>query len=386
MYTGPFSPHEAAHLLRRAAVRGTRQEAEALAEMGLDRAVEQLLRDPEPAPEPDLDSEARASSGKLHRRLVLHWLGHWLRTDTPAAERLTLFWSGHFTSEFRKVKSPRLIWQQNRTLRRLGPGLFPELLNAVARDPAMLVYLDNAQSRKEHPNENWGRELLELFTLGEGNYGEDDVQAAARAFTGWSVTPPRKARKEGRPVSFEYRPRWHDDAPKTFLGHTVQGGEEVLEVLAAHPQTYRFLAGKLLRFYLAPEPPAALVEEATAVLKDTGTYGLLRWLFTYEAFYAPQVRSALVKSPIEYLVSLLYVGRDLPERALGRALVSMGQVPFQPPNVAGWPSGQAWLGDAALLARLNLLPAVLEETSDLYVFADGARDAYDAVLPQAQML
>lgn len=386
MYTGPFRPLEAAHLLRRAAARGRREEAEALAEAGFEGAVDRLLQPPALAPEPALDLDSRTNRGKAYLRLVQHWLRHWLTTATPAAERLVLFWSGHFTSEFQKVKLGSLIWGQNQTFRRLGPGPFPDLLLAVARDPAMLIYLDNAKSRKEHPNENWGRELLELFTLGVGHYDEGDVKASARAFTGWSVTLPREARAQGGRIGFVYRNRWHDDGPKTFLGTTVHGGEEVLAVLSRHPQTYRFLAGKLLRFYLAPNPTQALVEDAAAVLKDSGTYGLLRWLFTHEIFYTPQARNSLVKSPIEYLVGLLYVGRSLPERATQRALLGMGQLPFQPPNVAGWPSGEAWLGDAALLERLNLLPDVLEETSDLSVFMDGAHDAYDAVLPEAQML
>ncbi|ADR36487.1 protein of unknown function DUF1800 [Oceanithermus profundus DSM 14977] len=386
MYTGPFTPYEAAHLLRRAAARGKREEAEALADAGLEGAVERLLQPPAPAPEPAFELDPKTNRGQVHRALVKHWLRHWLTTPTPAAERLVLFWSGHFTSEFRKVKLGSLVWRQNQTFRTLGPGRFPELLEAVARDPAMLVYLDNATSRKEHPNENWGRELLELFTLGEGQYDEADVQAAARAFTGWSITPPRKARAEGRPIGFEFRARWHDDEPKTFLGQTVRGGEEVLQILARHPRTYRFLAGKFLRFYLAPDPPAELVERGAEVLQLEGSYGLLRWLFTHAAFYAPEVRNALVKSPVEYLIGLLYVGKAVPERLLARALVGMGQVPFQPPNVAGWPRGEAWLGDAALLVRLNLLPAVLEEESDLSVFMDGAEDAYAAVLPQGQML
>ncbi|WP_287408992.1 DUF1800 domain-containing protein [Oceanithermus sp.] len=386
MYRGPFTPYEAVHLLRRAAARGRREEAAQLAEMGLERAVAQLLRTPAPAPDPAIDDDPKANRGRIHRALVRHWFDHWLTTPTPAAERLVLFWSGHFVSEFQKVKLGRLIWEQNQTFRRLGPGPFPELLEAVARDPAMLVYLDNAKSRKEHPNENWARELMELFTLGEGHYTEADVKAAARAFTGWSVTSPRKARAEGRPITFEFRERWHDPAPKTFLGRTVRGGEEVLAVLSEEPQTYRFLAGKLLRFYLAPEPPRELVERAAEVLRLEGTYGLLRWLFTHEAFYAPEARNALVKSPVEYLIGLLYVGKPAPERALARALIGMGQVPFQPPNVAGWPGGRAWLGDAALLVRLNLLPALLEEDADLSVFMDGAEDAYAAVLPEGQML
>ncbi len=386
MYKGRFGKQEAAHLLRRASARGRGEEASHLAEAGLERAVAEVLTDPQPAPEPPLPDDPKAISLNL-MSLGRHWIDHWISTPTPAAERLTLFWHGHFTSEYRKVKRTRWMWQQNAIFRRLGPGPFPLLLEAVARDPAMLIYLDNARSRKEHPNENWARELLELFTLGEGHYTEKDVKEVARAFTGWSVTRPREAERQGRAEGFIFRRKWHDDGRKVFLGQEVEGGEDVLDVLSRHPQTYLYISGKLLRFYLHPEPDSELVAEGARVLRDLGTYGFLNWLFTHEVFYSSKVRNALVKSPIEYLVGLLYAsGQSEVTRRLVSVFVRMGQIPFQPPGVDGWPSGRRWLSDAALLARLNMLPLVLRNGGDLEVFMDGGSDLRAAVLPEAQML
>ena len=374
MDRGRFGFREAAHLLRRAAARGRREEAEVLAEAGLQAAVERLLADPAPLAPPRFEEKRRIVP------LVLAWLRGWLATPTPAAERLALFWHGHFTSELRKVKRPELMWRQLSTFQEKGYGPFRELLFAVAKDPAMLLYLDNARSKMPHPNENWARELLELFTLGVGHYDEADIQAAARAFAGWSVTRPR----EGT-IRFVFRRRWADGEAKTFLGRRVRTGEEVLEILARHPQTYRFLSGKLLRFYLHPEPEPGLVEEGARVLKDAGTRGFLAWLFTHPAFYSDRARFALVKSPVEYLVGLYYASGQEPDSRAVRLLAAMGQLPFQPPSVKGWEGGLAWLDATPLLARLNLIRPLARTRLDLSVFMEG-RGAEDLLLPRAQLL
>ena len=374
MYPGRFGLSEAAHLLRRAAARGRRAEAEALAEAGLGPAVARLLADPAPIPPPRFQPKSRLVP------LVLAWLRGWLATETPAAERLALFWHGHFTSELRKVKRPELMWRQNATFREKGMGRFGDLLRAIARDPAMLLYLDNARSKMPHPNENWARELMELFTLGEGHYTEADVKASARAFAGWSITPPKKG-----PVRFVFRKRWADPGEKVFLGRRIRGGEEVLAILSEHPQTYRFLARKLLAFYFHPEPEAAMVEEGARVLKDAGTREFLAWLFTHPAFYHPRARFALVKSPVEYLVGLYYASGQTPDRRAVRWLARAGQVPFQPPNVKGWSGGLAWLDAGPLLARINLVRPFAAARLDLSVFAEGAGP--EALLhPRAQLL
>ncbi|GAB5602311.1 hypothetical protein FJNA_08360 [Thermus sp. FJN-A] len=371
-----FTPLEAAHLLRRAAARGRKEEAEALADLGLKGAVERLLAPPVLPPDPALPEKP----GEAWEPLTAWWLNHWLATPTPAVERLVLFLHGHFTSELMKVRSPQAMALQNQTFRALAYGSFRDLLFAVARNPAMLLYLDNAQSRKEHPNENWARELLELFTLGVGQYGEEDVMAAARAFTGYSVD--EKALKEGKP-RFLFRPAWHDPGKKRFLGREVESGEDVLEILADHPATYRRLARKLLAFYLSPDPEPDLEAEVARILKGMGFREALAYLFQQEAFY--RARGRLVKAPVEYVVGLAYAAslREVP-RAWIRALPAMGQAPFNPPSVKGWEGGRAWLGDTALLVRLNLA-AGLKGPVDLFVFAEG--EGLEALVrPEAQLL
>lgn len=394
---------DATHLLRRAAARGRKDEAQRLVELGLEAAVDSLLADPVPAP-PYRTAASNNEKGQMHREITQLWLSHWPTTPTPAAERLTLFWHGHLTSEFRETKGALGIdfWNQFATFRQLGYGPYGDLLRSIAKNPTMLLYLNNAESKKEHPNENWARELMELYTVGPGNYTEEDIRQSARAFTGWTVRLPGGVRPKDRdgntPFEYVFRRDWHDPAPKTFMGKQVQTGDEVLEILIAHPKTYLFVGHKLLKFYLTPEPPEALVAEAARVLREGGTREMLRWLFTRDEFYAPGHRGALIKSPIEYLVGLAYaagdskiaIGKDDEKAAqrLVNALASMGQIPFDPPNVSGWDGGLSWLAESPLLVRMNLLAnfAGKERKMDLEVFMDGAGGVLSLVRPEAQLL
>ncbi|GEM83033.1 DUF1800 domain-containing protein [Meiothermus hypogaeus] len=391
---------QATHLLRRAAARGRKQEAQQLVEMGLEAAVDHLLRDPAPAPI-YTTAATRNERGQQHREISQLWLNHWLTTPTPAAERMVLFWHGHLTSEFRETMGAQGIdfWNQFATFRQLGYGPYGELLKAIARNPVMLLYLNNAQSRKEHPNQNWARELLELYTIGPGHYTEQDILEAARAFTGWTVRLPgnQRPREASANVAYEFffNRNWHDTGEKTFLGKRIRSGEEVLEILIAHPKTYEFVGRKLLKFYLCPDPPEPLVQEGARVFRSSGTKEFLRWLFTHEAFYNPEYRNALIKSPLEYLVGLWYAAgvsrvdfEERPGRGLYQALAAMGQIPFDPPNVAGWDGGLAWLAESPFLTRLNVLAgfAGRERGLDLEVFMDNAGGALALVKPEAQLL
>ena len=393
---------DARHLLRRATARGRSEDARKLSEMGLEAAVDWLLRDPAPAPA-YTTTQTRNERGQQLREISQLWISHWLSTPTPAAERLTLFWSGHLTSEFRETNRAQGVdfWNQFATFRRLGYGKYGELIKAIAKDPVMLLYLNNAESRKEHPNENWARELMELFTVGAGNYTEDDIRQSAKAFTGWSVRlvggqQPKDA-EATVPMEYIFRQNFHEPAEKTFMGKKIKTGDEVLEILIAHPKTYEYVGRKLLKFYLHPEPSEEMVAEAAKVFRDGGTRETLRWLFTQPEFYSGRNRQSIVKSPIEYFVGLLYAAGEKQVRFATKEdrqpfnlqqLASMGQIPFDPPNVAGWDGGLTWLAESPLLARLNIagMFAGRERNLDLEVFMESGNGPLALVKPEAQLL
>lgn len=287
--------------------------------------------------------------------LITWWLNQMVTTRSPLQEKMTLFWHGHFTTAVVPVVFPAFLAGQNDLLRQHATGRFGDLLLAISRDPAMLIYLDGHTNVKDHPNENYGRELLELFTLGVGHYTEADVKAAARAFTGWGIDWAKGA--------FRLRPEQHDDAPRRFLGRTGQlGGEQVVQILADHPQTARRLADRLFRFFTGTPTPKAEVERLAAVyLEHHGVIApVLEALFLGAAFRATAARRQAFTSPVEFVVSSLRVlhGRF---RNLGagpnwlwlQKLVEMGQLPWLPPSVAGWAEGSAWFNTGTLLDRLN---------------------------------
>jgi uncharacterized protein (DUF1800 family) len=244
------------------------------------------------------------------------------------------------------------MYRQNVLLRRHAVGNFGALLHAVARDPAMVIYLDSASNRKGQPNENFAREVMELFTLGEGHYTERDVKEAARAFTGWGVDPDRG--------EFVFRGRAHDDGVKTVLGRTgnLDGGA-VLDILLAQPQTAELIASKLWREFVSPGPDPGEIRRIAVVLRESG-YEIrpaLRALLTSDAFYAPGNRAVLIKSPVDLVVGTLRqfsfaTGEPLPF-VLGVAF--LGQNLLSPPNVKGWPGGESWINSTTLLARKAFL-------------------------------
>jgi uncharacterized protein (DUF1800 family) len=280
------------------------------------------------------------------------WLDEMLATPSPLTERMTLFWHNHFVSSQQKVKLARLMYGQNVTLRAHALGRFGELLHAVARDPAMVIYLDSAQNRKGTPNENFSRELMELFTLGEGNYGEQDIKEAARAFTGWSLD-----RDSGR---FVFRRLIHDYDNKTVLGRSGNfDGDDVLDILLAKTETAEFIARKLWREFVSPDPDEAEVKKIASRFRDS-RYDIkvaLYDLLISDAFYAKENRGVLVKSPVDLVVGTLKQfdlkpGEPVP---FAVAAAAMGQNLFSPPNVKGWPGGQAWINTSTLLARKAFL-------------------------------
>jgi uncharacterized protein (DUF1800 family) len=280
------------------------------------------------------------------------WVREMLATPSPLTEKMTLFWHNHFATSQQKVRQAQLMYRQNHLLRREALGNFGTLLHAIARDPAMLVYLDNANSRRQAPNENFAREVMELFTLGEGRYGERDIKEAARAFTGWSL--------ERDTLEFTFRRAWHDGGEKTVLGRTGRfDGDDVLDILLARPETAEFITTKLWREFVSPAPEAPEVRRLAGVFRG-GRYEvkpLMRAMLTSEAFWSEANRGALIKSPVELVVGTLRTFEIRPFQLRPAVLASslLGQNPMSPPNVKGWPGGEAWINSATLLGRKQLL-------------------------------
>ena len=382
--TEVLGPDDARHLLVRTGFGATADDVAAYAGLTREEAVSRLLRETRTVavtPPPEWTLEAgplrvpRVAAGateaqrkafraqQLREALALRgwWVREMLATPSPLTERMTLFWHNHFTSSQQKVRFARLMYAQNATLRANALGSFTTLLHAMARDPAMVVYLDEAQNRKGVPNENFARELMELFTLGEGHYGEQDVKEAARAFTGWSID-----RDSGR---FLFRRRLHDDGIKTIFGHRGNfDGDDVLDLLLARPETATFIVDKLWREFVSPTPdPAAVARiaddfRATRYDIKVAFHGLL----VSDAFFAADNRGTLVKSPVDLVVGTLRTLEITPPATVPYALAAAGmsQNLFSPPNVKGWPGGDAWINSSTLLARKQFLAGVARARSE----------------------
>jgi len=289
------------------------------------------------------------------RRLGFWWVDRMVRTPRPLEEKMTLFWHGHFATSEEKLRDYRKIRLQLDTLRRGATGSFGELLVAIAKDPAMLVYLDAAQNVRGAPNENFGREVMELFTMGVGNYTEDDIREAARAFTGWG----------NRDLSFVLDETRHDAGPKRFLGREGNfTGEDILRIILEQKQTAIYIASKLYRFFVREELSPAFAETLGALLRDNGyeIAPFLRTLFLSEDFYSEPSVATHIKSPIELIVSTY--------RKLGLTELpgipdpytvskTLGQVLLYPPTVAGWGQGRAWITPGLLFERANFAREVM---------------------------
>src|ERR1035441_10240739 len=310
----------AAHLLNRAGFGGPPADINRLLNLGPARAVSHLvdfesIAETTPAPswaQPDPERAerfraARQASPEERRRIqreqqqhererMIELRGWWLQLmatgPRPLQEKMTLFWHGHFATSMEKVRDAYLMWRQNALFRRLATGNWMQMLIDVAKDPAMLIWLDQAQSRKEHPNENFAREVMELFTLGEGHYAERDITEAARALTGWSYDRPAQ--------DFVERPMWHDRGSKTIFGQTGYfNGEDILKLVVAQPQAARFITAKLWNFFAGEWPSEELITALAATFRSAGDNfkPLLRTMFLSEEFYSPTVMRHQVKRP-----------------------------------------------------------------------------------------
>lgn len=321
---------------------------------------------------------AQALSGR-ERTLALWWLDRMVAAMAPTSERLTWFWHGHFATSEQKVRAPSLMLAQNETFRRLGLGDFGALAHALIVDPAMLVWLDAQQNDVRSANENLARESMELFTLGIGHYTEDDVRAAARALTGWTVN---RATGAARFVA-----RRHDSTPKTILGTTADfDANSFVDLVLGRPDSPRFVATRLWYRLVSTTPPPgdALDRLVAAYGPGRDVRALLFALASEPAFTDPA--QAMVKQPVEWLVGLLRALAMRPSAlpaARATRLVSglraLGQVPFLPPSVGGWPAGPAWLTTSAGLARLTVAQGIAQHASLGAVSTGTANDRVEAV-------
>ncbi len=345
------------HLYRRAAFGATWEQVERALVLGPEKAVDQLLHPPKQAEQfyTQMDQVALALlSGDDATNLPPWWLYVIRFSPDPLRERAALFWHDHFATSAAKVTSGMLMWRQNRLFRRLGLGPFGTLLEQVAKDPAMMLWLDGALNRRRRPNENFAREVMELFTLGLGHYSEQDIKEAARAFTGWRL------RRLHGDWEFYFDFQEHDSGEKVVLGRRGRWrGEDVLQILLDHPATARFLVRKWCQYLISQQLPWTdeLIEPLAQDYRQHNydTRWLLRTMLRSNLFYSPQVRFQKVKSPVDFALGILVaLGGTTNFRTLAQRLNQLGQRLFYPPNVAGWPRGTAWLNSATLVGRLNL--------------------------------
>ena len=373
-----------AHLMRRAGVGASRSELERYAAQGYEAVVDDLLH-PERFPDVNEDTLFRyymhvgveTSVSNLNSR----WIYRMVNTQRPLQEKIALFWHQVFATAYSKSEHIPTLLAQIDTFRRNGLSRLREILNDLSRDPAMIYWLDNNENHKDEPNENYGRELLELFSMGVGNYTEDDIKMAARAFTGWTFEQPIPLYPNGQYTSqFVYREEDHDDREKTFLGETGRfNGEDIIDIIVKQPATARFVSRHLYNFFVADEPqvpawnnlppqdPEAIDALVEAYLDSDGEIRhILNTLFNSDFF--KEARFKRVKNPAELVAGTVKLSgshtspqEDLPE--LGEAAAAMGQQLLNPPTVEGWHTGKEWIDGGALNERVNFASKEISDVS-----------------------
>jgi hypothetical protein len=351
----PFEPFEAwdvrkvGHLLRRAGFGASHERMNELQKMQADGAVGWLLDfDISKDPFNHLLGEIEGFVTLNNPNTVQQWWAHrMLNTPRPLQEKMALFWHDHFATGFGKVGNPQFMHEQIELFRMKGLGNFRELLIEVGRDPAMLIWLDGNNSRKGTPNENYSREVMELFTLGPRNYSENDVKQLARAFTGWQI-------REGKGV---LETAQFDDGEKEIFG--IKGkfdSTSAVDLLLQHPAASKFIARKLLEEFVHPQPPSEFVDHYASRLVQNNweIKPTLREIFTSRMFYSPWAYRSRIKNPAELCVGgALAVGGKIETRFVRDAMARMGLNLLFPPNVGGWKGGEQWINANTVLARFN---------------------------------
>lgn len=356
-----------AHVLRRCSM-GAEPDVAAGAR-SVDDALAHALDRSAPVSAPPVlaapaDEEAARDATRLRAQFAW-WLERMVAGERPIEERLVWFWTDHFATGFQKVRSPDLMWRQHLTIRTHAAGSFADLLRAIAKDGAMLVYLDGVQNSAQQRNENFAREVMELHTLGRGNYAQDDVVAAARAFSGWVVHlpfRPRTRRPGTEPFASYFVPARHDDDTKTLLGRTGRFDlDGALDVLLEQEQTARFVAEKCYRAFVGLDPDARTLDRVAASFRrDWSIAALVEAIVSSSEFTSDDAVRAHVRSPLEKLVALAQAVGDgaIDPTAAGGVLRVLGYAPFAPPNPAGYPKGKALLGPHRLVHTFDLANAV----------------------------
>ncbi len=385
----------AAHLLRRAGWGGNPREIEEFASLGREEAVDRLLNygtvdnselEARIAREAfNLTTPGRGLDGRrppLIRDMQRWWLTRMAYSARPLEERMTYIWHGLLTSQVSQVgiQAAKQLVRQNELFRAHALGRYDDLLQAVSKDPAMMLYLNTIESTKAHPNENYARELMELFSMGEGNYTEEDVRESARAFTGWRLTRPARERPpEGLSErerdewlnqmwaawepEFRLEPRLHDTGSKTFLGQTGNfGGEDIVRIIMQQPATGRFIARRLFSELAYRDPGDDVIDRLVEVwdTTDHSVREVVRATLLSDEFWSMRAYRSLVRSPVEFAVGAVRaLGIETNWQTIEQSSAGMDQRLFEPPSVAGWPGGEAWLSSGTFFGRVNFLDAFL---------------------------
>jgi len=375
-----------AHLMRRAGFGATREELDRYVAMGYEATVEELIDPPQDMPAGNMALLLRYMPGCLLPGGVpqpgqYNWMFNMITTKRPLEEKVALFWHQVFATGNSKIDNCDQMLEQLVMFRKFGMGNYREMLVELSKNPAMLYWLDNNENHRDAVNENWGRELLELFSMGVSNYTEVDVREASRAFTGWTIAAKLPRQPFGRfPWAFEYLAEDHDDGEKTFLGHTGDlNGEDIIDIIAKEPATARFICRHLYNFFVADEVqvPAWTIQDARDedalemminAFEESGyeIKAVLRTMFNSDFF--KNARYSKIKSPAEVVASTLkMVGSyQTPEPTIpdiGPESTYMGQSLLDPPSVEGWYTGQEWINSGSLLARINFVADRVANTS-----------------------
>ena len=401
-YRGELTPRLAAHLYRRAGFGATYKQLHEASELGVSGVVDQLFQgtDTNNANENDqgastgFDSQMNSMATAMTaagdgKRLSSWWLYRMIHSPDQLAEKITLFWHGHFATSAAKVTDVKMMLGQHDLLRRHALSEFEPLIRAISRDPAMLVWLDSTTNRRIHPNENYAREIMELFCLGPGAYTEDDIKEVARAFTGWELRGKR----------FAFNAYQHDNNEKNILGQRGNfDGDDAIRIILQQPAAARFIAHKLIRYLVAEDPAldTPTVESLAQIIRDNNfnTAAAVKHILTSRIFYSTQAIARRIKSPVELAVGLLRSLNGIANtNYLAEEAERLGQGVFYPPNVKGWDGGRTWINSSTLIGRANLVRGlVIDGQADFtnglgsVLREAGAQDAASSVETLATLL